>query len=329
MENVLPSISDVRRLEKSRDAGARRTLAEKLGRSYAMKLFRPRERAIADDIVRTIAHDVEVEVRKALAQTISSSNQIPHEVAVLLAKDVIEVAEPILRESDLLGDELLVEIIKSRTEAHRQIIASRKTVSEPVAAAIIQHGDVPAVSTLVANAGASISESSLGQTLDKFGHVVEVANPIADRATLPLAIAERLVALVSERLKAQFAGNTVRARQYADGLAASMNEGAAVLLGGGEAETLDLLALIDQLHAAGKLQPSLVLRAGRGGQRELMQAAVSRLAGENYSAVAAAFANDNSARGLLRGVGLIDAEIDEVLGSSRHAVAGLTAGHLH
>jgi len=313
MDGVLPSQRDVERLRAEANADARLTLAQKLGRSYAQRLFKPRERAVADDIVRAIARDVEVEVRKALAQTISSSSDLPADVAVQLAHDVADVAEPILRESDLLDDAVLVEIVRSRTEEHRRAIAERQALSEPVSAAIIETAAAPTVSVLVANQGAQISEPSMGRAVDRFGEETSVTTPLAERETLPLAIAERLVTLVSSRLKAQFAGRGAPAQRYADGLGAQAAENAAFILGGGEAETLDLLALVDQLQSAGKLQPSLVIRAGRAGQRELMQAAVSRLTGRKYAAVSEAFSNDAEARRMLADVGLVPTEIDQLL----------------
>lgn len=313
MDPLLPTLADVRRLQANPDAAARTALALKLGRGYARRLFGFKERVIADDIVRAIARDVEVEVRRALAQTIASSTEIPQDVAIRLAHDVIEVAEPILKESDLLDDDVLVEIVKSRSEEHRMAIAVRAAVSEPVSAAIVDIADVPVVSALVSNAGARIAEPAMGQAVDRFAGENAVVTPLAERAALPLAIAERLVALVSSRLKARIAGQDARLQQYAEGLSQQVSEGAAFILGGGETEVLDLIAMVDQLHAAGKLQPSLVIRAGKAGDRELMQAVVSRLTGTRYAAVADAFENPDSARRMLGEVGLVPAEIDEVV----------------
>lgn len=315
MESALPTQDDVRRLQADPNVPARLSLAKKLGNSYARRLFGQAERVLADDIVRAIARDVEVEVRQALATTIAASADLPMDVAVQLAHDVVDVAEPILKESDLLGDDVLVSIVKSRSEDHRRLIAARRSVSETVSAAIIAKGQVPSVSTLVTNEGARINEPSLDHAVDRFGEEASVMTPLADRKVLPLAIAERLVTLVSERLKAQFAGRSARVERYAEGLGAQITEGAALMLGGGEAETLDLLALVDQLQAAGRLQPSLVIRAGRAGEQELMHAAVSRLTGQKFTAVREAFADKNTARRMLTDVGLVSAEIDEVLTS--------------
>lgn len=314
MDDVLPSQEDVRRLKADPNPAVRRNLAMKIGRSYVHRLFGVRERAVADDIVRAIARDVEIDVRRALAQTISSSNDIPYDVALRLANDVIEVAEPILRDSDLLGDEVLIEIVNARSNDHRRVVAGRSSVSEAVSAVIVEHGDAPVVATLVGNPGARIAEPSLSRAVDRFGDENVVTTPLAERAALPLAIAERLVSLVSERLRDRFASSGLRARDYADRLTARMQEGATLILGGREAETLDLLGLVDQLQAAGKLQPSLVLRAGRAGETELMQAAVSRLAGQKISAVTSAFQDTEEAASLLNAIGLVPAEIDELLG---------------
>lgn len=312
MDPLLPSLADVERLQENANPDARRALALKLGHSYTQRLFGDRERGIADDIVRAIAHDVEVEVRKALAQTIASSTDIPQDVALRMAHDVIEVAEPILKASDLLDDDMLVEIVKSRSEDHRVAIAARPVVREPVAAAIVEHAEVRAVSTLAANAGADIAEAAMERAVERFGDEEAVAMPLADRPSLPLAIAERLVALVSSRLRARMAGEGDRFQQFAKGLS-QVSEGAAFILGGGETDVLDLIAMVDQLHAAGKLQPSLVIRAGRLGDRELMQAVVSRLTGLRYGLVVEAFDQPDSARRMLREVGLVPSEIDEVV----------------
>ncbi|MBB4630517.1 DUF2336 domain-containing protein [Sphingosinicella soli] len=312
MDPLLPSLADVERLQENPDTDARRALALKLGHSYVQRRFGARERGIADDIVRAIARDVEVEVRKALAQTIASSTDIPQDVALRMAHDVIEVAEPILKASDLLDDDMLIEIVKSRSEDHRVAIAARAIVREPVSAAIVDHAEVRAVATLAANAGADIAESAMSRAVDRFGADETVAMPLADRPSLPLAIAERLVALVSSRLKAQMAGEGERYRQFSEGLS-QVSEGAAFILGGGEADVLDLIAMMDQLHAAGKLQPSLVIRAGRLGDRELMQAAISRITGIRYGLVVEAFDQPDTARRMLREVGLVPSEIDEVV----------------
>jgi uncharacterized protein (DUF2336 family) len=313
MSDVLPTEEDVQRLLADPSPQTRRGLAEKLGRSYAMRLFRRRERAIADDIVRTIAEDVEIQVRQALAQAIASSPDLPEDVAVRLANDVIAVAEPILTQSDLLNDSVLAEIVAQRTEEHRLAIASRKRVSAPVSASIIRHGAATSVSRLVGNRGAEIAEAAMSDAVEKFTEESAVITPLAERDALPVAIAERLVSLVSDRLKERFAGKSARATRYADGLAAQMAEGAALLLGGGESEVLDLLALVDHLHATGKLQPSLVIRAGKAGEKELMHAAVSRLSGQKFSAVVSAFRNPDAARGLLAQIGLVPNEIDALL----------------
>ena len=251
-------------------------------------------------------------MRKALAQTIASSTDIPQDVALRMAHDVIEVAEPILKVSDLLDDDMLVEIVKSRSEDHRVAIAGRPVVREPVSAAIVEHAEVRAVSTLAANAGAAIAEVAMARAVERFGDEEAVAMPLADRPSLPLAIAERLVALVSSRLRARMAGEGDRSQQFAKGLS-QVSEGAAFILGGGETDVLDLIAMVDQLHAAGKLQPSLVIRAGRLGDRELMQAVVSRLTGLRYGLVVEAFDQPDSARRMLREVGLVPSEIDEVV----------------
>lgn len=286
---TLPDQSDVERLLKDPSAHTRRTLAEKLGKGYAQNRFSDAERKIADDIVRAVARDVELEVRLRLAETICLSGHLPPDVAKELANDVAEVAEPILSKSDVLADEALVEIIHQRSERHRAAIASRVRVSEPVSGELAVRGDGDTLKKLAENEGAEIDDNAFDLIIDKAGTIDELAVKIASRSYLPLRTAERLVGLVSETLR-QRTGQTI------DGAA---REGATLLLGGGDAEGLDVMRLLDRLKTSKRLNPSLVTRAAMAGDWELALQTLCRLTGRNRADVRQAMRESQTAMALL------------------------------
>ncbi len=312
MQNVLPQRTE-NILPAEPPADARISLARKLGYFSVGRLFRKRERAFSNDTLHAITRDIEVEVRKALAQTIAANSDLPQDTAIRLANDVIELAEPTLTFKDILEDQALYKIVMARSEAHHAAVAARQTLSESVTLAI---GD----NTMTSPAGkqsdaaeAQIDQSTLEKTVEQIAYGANASEISMGRQTFPLPIAERLVGLVSERLRNRFAESGPRLRDYADGLSAQITEGAALILGGGETDTLDLLNLVDQMKATGKLQPTLIIKAGALGEAELMYAAISRLSGLKYSAVSAAFKNAETARTLLYDVGLVPCEVDELL----------------
>ncbi len=52
---------------------------------------------MAEQIFRIMVKDAEVRVREALAINLKENPNVPHDVAVTLAKDVDQVALPVLR----------------------------------------------------------------------------------------------------------------------------------------------------------------------------------------------------------------------------------------
>ena len=55
------------------------------------------ERKLAEDIFRRLAADAEILVREALAANLKSTPDLPHDLAVALAKDVDSVSLPVLK----------------------------------------------------------------------------------------------------------------------------------------------------------------------------------------------------------------------------------------
>src|SRR5882672_7747367 len=77
----------------------------------------------------------DVPTRVALAKRLSSYPQAPRAIIARLARDVVEVAEPILKHSPCLTESDLVAIVTECGAAHAEIIAKRgqSTASEEAA----------------------------------------------------------------------------------------------------------------------------------------------------------------------------------------------------
>ncbi len=98
---MAPSLTqaDVVRLLSEPSALVRAEVAAKLADEIDNTLLTPAELAIAHDIVRAMARDVELAVRRSLSHSLRSAAHLPHDVAIRLANDVEAVALPILTES--------------------------------------------------------------------------------------------------------------------------------------------------------------------------------------------------------------------------------------
>ena len=80
---------------------------------------------MAEDIFRIMGKDTEVRVREALSQNLKEKPNVPHDIAVSLAKDVDSVSLPVLQFSEVLSDADLIEIVRSQDPAKPVAIAQR------------------------------------------------------------------------------------------------------------------------------------------------------------------------------------------------------------
>lgn len=159
-----------------------------------------RERAMMEDILAKLLHDLEMTVRRDLAERLAKEDA-PLELIRLLANDNIEVALPVLRQSRLLHDEDLIEIVRFRSHEHRLAVAAREGLSPAVSEAIVQYGDEAVIETLINNKDAAISQQALAYLVAEARRVDRFHEPLLQRADLPPVLAHRMFWWVSASLR--------------------------------------------------------------------------------------------------------------------------------
>ena len=269
---------DVVRLLADPSPNSRTDLAAKLAQQFDSPELSQAEHKLAEDIIRLMVNDTVLRVRQTLAENLKSSPSLPRDVALNLARDVEAVAIPLLSVSTVLTPADLVEIVRSGAEAKSTAIAQRPTVPAVVADALIESGSERAVAALVANEGAELGEQSLGRVIDRFGASEAVQDPLVHRSKLPITIAERLVAVVSERLRQHLVAHHELPAKVASELILQSRERATVALFTGESDEGALDRLVGQLARTGRLTPSLLLRSLCTGDIAFFEMAMSRMA---------------------------------------------------
>jgi uncharacterized protein (DUF2336 family) len=277
-QNKLSS-ADVASLLKDPSAENRALTAGKLGTQFAGGGLSASERAMAEEIFRLMVRDVETKVRASLAHSIKFSDDLPRDVALSLANDVAEVAIPVIEASSVLTDDDLLAIIASKPADYQVAVASRPAVSETVADALVETGDALVVTRLVNNGGAQLSETTMATVLDSFGHLPQVSNPMAQREVLPLKIAERLVSLVSDKIRDHLVTHHELSPDMAMDLVLDTRERATLHLLDGGSDAPDVYELVDQLHRNKRLSPTIIIRALCLGDLTFFEAALAKRAG--------------------------------------------------
>jgi uncharacterized protein (DUF2336 family) len=268
---------DVAKLLAERSPAVRAELASKIGEEIESPELTDAETALAQDIVRIMAKDVEASVRVALAQSLRDAEHLPHDVALKLANDIESVALPILESSQVLTDSDLIDIIHSGAPAKQEVVAGRRGVSESVADALVTSGVEKAVAKLMDNVTAKISEQSLTKAVDRFATNEAIKEKIAYRPTLPPVVTERLVTMVANNLQDYLVSHHQVSPQVASDIVMQSRERAVVGLTG-KSSIEELEKLIQQMNANKRLTPTLILRALCMGDISFFEVAISVMA---------------------------------------------------
>ncbi len=269
---------DVAKLLSDPSVDTRVDMAAKVAGDFDANALSVNERRLAEEIFHVMVKDAEVRVREALAQNLKENIGVPHDVALSLAKDVETVALPLLQFSEVLTDEDLIQIVASQSPAKQVAIAKRAQVSEGVSEALVDAGNEEAVTSLVANVGAEISEKSLQKVVDDLGDREAIQGAIVNRPKLPVAVSERLVTVVSEK----FLGAMIKRRDLPEDVVTDMilqaRERAVISLST-DSDEADVGALVRQLNENGRLTASIMLRGLCMGDLTFFEAALAERAG--------------------------------------------------
>ncbi|MDA0305168.1 MAG: DUF2336 domain-containing protein [Proteobacteria bacterium] len=268
---------DVNKLLSDPSPDVRAEMAGKIARDFDAGDLSAKELQLAEEIFHVMVKDAEVRVRQALAVNLKESSKLSHDLAITMAKDVEQVALPILRFSEVLNDQDLIEIIASQSEEKQVAIANRATVSENVSDVLVNTGNEKAVTTLIANDGAKISEQSLQKAVSEMGQKEAVQEAMVNRANLPVTVAERLVTLVSDKLTGALISHHALADDAVTELVLQTRERAILSLSTDSNEG-DVKVLVNQLHENDRLSPSIMLRSLCMGDITFFETAVARKA---------------------------------------------------
>jgi len=270
---------DVAKLLSEPSPETRAATAEKVGAYYASDSLGESERALAQDIFRAMVKDAELRVRKALAETLKDAPDLPADVARSLANDVHAVALPVIEYAEVLSDADLIEIVRGEDVARQIAVAKRRHVSADVADALVETENEDVVSTLVGNQGAEIREATYARLLERFGESEAVTAPMATRQGLPVTVAERLVAHVSDSLRERLIETYDIAPDMLGDLMLESRERATVGLLSPGMNKPGIAELVEQMHSAGRLSPTVIIRALCMGDLAFFESALAKRSG--------------------------------------------------
>ena len=145
--------------------------------------------------------------------------------------------------------------------------------------ALVDTGNEDVVETLVGNDGAAISTETFSRVLTDFRGNERIDRALVHRGSLPVEIAERLVSVVSDRLREELASRHELPESVASLLVVQARERATLGLLDENADIVDVQTLVTQLHRNDRLTPSIILRAVCMGDMEFFEVSLAVMAG--------------------------------------------------
>jgi uncharacterized protein (DUF2336 family) len=278
-------------LSRDGDIEVRSELAGKIARLAPELDAEQREtvRKMTVEDLETLARDEMARVRSMISTTLQDVRTAPPDVVnrviETLARDSdLTVSGPLLENSPLLRDEVLIEIIASPpVQGAVAAISRRWEVSTEVSDAIIDTDEEPAIVSLLRNESAQIREETLDRLIETAAARPGLHEPLVRRPRLSSANALKLakfvaLALVAE-LKRKNGLDDRTTGLLSEELARRIDEDPEGAVGLESDNPVDERNSAVRLHNNGKLTDKVVSVALASGRRAFLMAALSLRSG--------------------------------------------------
>ncbi len=204
--SLIPELEDV--LQR----GSRQKRAEALRRVTTLfldgaKSYSDAHVDLFDDVFALLIEEIETKARAELSHCLATVSNAPVKVLRILADDDdIAVAGPVLNLAPRLAEADLVDVAKTKSQAHLHAIATRQSLGEAVTDVLVRRGDREVARSLADNRGARISETGFFRLVKRAENDGILAEKVGLRPDIPPQLFRELLtratAVVQKRLLA-------------------------------------------------------------------------------------------------------------------------------
>ncbi len=220
-----------------------------------------------DEVIGRLAADIEVKARAELSRRLAPLAVAPANVVKMLASDEnIEVAQPILTNSEQLDEPTLVEVAKQRGQQHLLAISQRRVVTEAVTDVLVDRGNPTVLRTVAGNAGASFSDGGYSQLVNKAEDDDLLAFAVAGRKDIAPMHFAQIVARASEAVLLKLRATHPHLESQIAGVISEVT--ASLTPQNKSRDYSDAEDIVAPLHANGKLDGQAVGAFAKGGKFE-------------------------------------------------------------
>jgi uncharacterized protein (DUF2336 family) len=199
-------------LEEVVQRGSRHKRVETLQRITALFLagasrYSDLQVDLFDDVFGRLIEEIESRARAELANCLAPVRNAPIKVLRTLAHDDdIAVAGPVLKLAPRLQEADLIDLAKTKGQAHLQAISTRQVLGEAVTDVLVRRGDREVARNVAGNRGARISEAGFSGLIQRAESDGILAEKVGLRPDIPPRMFRELLtkatAIVHQRLLA-------------------------------------------------------------------------------------------------------------------------------
>jgi uncharacterized protein (DUF2336 family) len=157
---------------------------------------------VFDDVLVRLMERVEARTLAQLSSSLSEVGSAPKQAIRQLAfHEDASVAAPVLKKSDRLSEQDLIEIANTRGQRHLLAISGRKTLNEALSDLLVKRGDSAVRNSLVQNSGARFSESGYTALVQDAERDDGLAEKLGLRRDIPAELLRGLVAKATDKVR--------------------------------------------------------------------------------------------------------------------------------
>jgi uncharacterized protein (DUF2336 family) len=158
------------------------------------------------EVIDRLADEIEFAARAQLAERLATMDNAPIKVIHKLAfDDAIEVAGPVLRDSERLDDDALVVNASIKSQAHLLAISQRRSIAEDVTDVLVERGDREVINSVARNHGARFSGAGFLHMVKRAEGDSILAENLGLRKDIPRGVFQQLIAKASDDVKNRLA----------------------------------------------------------------------------------------------------------------------------
>jgi uncharacterized protein (DUF2336 family) len=232
-----------------------------------------------DDVFQCLILHIETSAKALLANRLAPIDAAPPRIIRTLAfDDLIEVAAPVLSQSERLDDATLIENARTKSQAHLMAISKRRVLSDAVTDVLVLRGDDEVIQSTVNNPGAEFSERGFTRLVNRAGGDDDLATCLGLRPAVPRHLYLKLLAKASDTVRARLeAANPQRAADVPTAVREATRRARSAPSAISH-ETTIAHALVKSLYEEGRLDEHQVEAFAAAGKFDEANAAIAALA---------------------------------------------------